>query len=132
MAKSLRRFSAPKVRWRTRTRAIARRGISAAARAASAEKHTLVAVAGAAGFGFLRRQGVSLPAFGPLTAEATAGLVAWGIGKYTKNRMASHLATGLLSVAAFDLASGGAAGTSGDSLEGDMEGDWMEGDDDGA
>lgn len=130
MAKSLRRFSAPKVRWRTRTVAMARRGVSSAARAARQEKHTLVAVAGAAGFGFLRRQGVTLPSFGPLTAEATAGLAAWAIGKYTRSNIASHLATGLLSVAAFDLASGG-AGTSGDTTEGDfMEGDFMEGDED--
>ena len=101
--------------------AIVRRGASAAARAAMQEKHTLTAVAAAALLGYARRMGYTPPTLGPLSPEATAGLAAWAIGRFTKNRTAEHVATGLLAVAAHDMArgAGGAAAVAGDDMGAD-------------
>lgn len=71
------------------------------------EKHTIAAVGAAAALGFAKKSGVSLPAAPFLGVAGTYGLAAWVIGKYTHSRTARHIATGLLSVAAFELASEG-------------------------
>lgn len=74
---------------------------------ALSEKHTLTALAAAAALGFAKRQGFKLPSFPMLGPAATYGLGAWALSKYTGNKMASHAATGMLSVAMYELASGG-------------------------
>lgn len=83
-----------------------RRGSTAAARAAWSERHTLTAVMSAGVLGLAARQGVALPHIGALGIPGTYGLAAWGLGKVTKSRMLSHVATGLLCVGTFQLAAG--------------------------
>jgi len=92
----------------TRARAVgfARRGVSAAARVASSERHTIVAVGSAAVLGFMKKQNVRLPKFDALGTPGTYGLIAWAIGRFTKSPVAQHVATGLMSVSAYELASG--------------------------
>jgi|FLYL01.1.fsa_nt_gi hypothetical protein len=83
-----------------------RRGFSAAARVARDEKHTIVAVLAAAGVGLLKRTGTALPHIEALGVAGTYGLGAWMAARYTRNQTLAHVATGLLSVAAFRMASG--------------------------
>ena len=85
---------------------MARRGYSAAARVASQERHTLVAVGSAAVLGFMKKQNVQLPKINALGTPGTYGLIAWAIGRFTKSPVAQHVATGLMSVSAYELASG--------------------------
>jgi hypothetical protein len=89
-----------------RARALARRGVSAAARIAASERHTAAAVGAAAVLGFAARSGVQLPRIDAIGTAGTYGLVAWGIGRFTRSTVAQHVATGLLSVAAYQLAAG--------------------------
>lgn len=88
--------------------------MSKAKEMALAEKHTLTALAAAAALGFAKRQGYALPSLPMLGPAATYGLGAWALSKYTGNKVASHAATGMLSVALYELASGGAAKMAGD------------------
>ena len=88
----------------------ARRVGSAAASAAMSEKHTLAAVAAAAGYGFARSRGVALPYVNAIGMAGTYGLGAWFLGRYTKNRTMQHVATGLLAVAAAEFAAGAGGG----------------------
>lgn len=83
-----------------------RRASSAASKLAMSEQHTIAATASAAVFGFMKRQNVNLPHFDALGTPGTYGLVAWAIGRYTKSPMAQHIATGLLSVSAYQLGAG--------------------------
>jgi hypothetical protein len=110
MAKSLARrgqFTSPvKTRYRTRLVKVGRSGLSAAARAAREEKHTMAAVGAAAVLGFMKREGVALPKVAALGTAGTYGAVAWIAGRYTKSIILQHIATGLLSVAAAEMASG--------------------------
>jgi len=116
------RFSAPKIRYRTRTVKVARRGVSTAARVAREEKHTLVAVGAAGALGYAERTDMEIPHIEALGVAGTFGAVAFGIGHYFKNRFARHLATGFLSVAAYKLGVG-EEGTSGhDMVEGEIPG----------
>jgi hypothetical protein len=55
---------------------------------------------------------VQLPKIDAIGTAGTYGLVAWAIGRWTRSNVAQHVATGLLSVAAYQLAAGG--GVSGD------------------
>lgn len=105
--------AAPRPRTRTvivqQGSAIARRVGSAAARAASEEKHTLVAGGVALAVGYADSRGMleSVPEIVPGTgAVGTLALVAWGIGKFTGSRIARHSATGLLSVALYRVGAG--------------------------
>ena len=83
--------------------------------AALSEKHTLTAMAAAGALGLAERNNVPLPHLAFLGRAGTYGALAWAIGRYTGNRTAEHLATGLLSVASYQLAAGKtAAGVSGD------------------
>jgi len=91
---------------RRRAGAVARRGLTAAGKAAADEKHTIAAVAASAGLGFLKRQSVDLPKIEQLGTAGTYGVAAWLAARMTKSRTMSHVATGMLSVAAFQLASG--------------------------
>jgi hypothetical protein len=88
----------------------ARRVGGAAASAALSERHTLAAVAAAAGYGFARSRGVALPYVNAIGMAGTYGLGAWFLGRYTKNRTMQHIATGLLSVAAAEFAAGAGGG----------------------
>lgn len=99
-----------------RAGALMRRGASAAARAAMTERHTVAAVGAAAVLGIARRQGVQLPSIPALGVAGTYGVAAWALGRMTRSRVAEHVATGLLSVAAYELASGS-------SVSGDDAGD---------
>ena len=107
---------------RGRARHLARRGLSAAARAAQSEKHTITALAAAGGLGFAKRMGVTLPKVEALGTAGTYGAAAWLAARFMKSRTLSHVATGLLCVAAFQHAAGGGS-VSGDDddLSGDLD-----------
>lgn len=109
MARTLVRSRIPRISVSIPRRALARgarRAGAAAAQAAVSEKHTFAAVAAAAGYGFARSRGVSLPYVGALGVAGTYGLAAWALGRYSRNRTMQHVATGLLAVAAAEFASG--------------------------
>lgn len=89
-----------------RASGIARRGFSAAARAASSERHTIAAVGAAAVLGFMQRSGVSLPKVDALGTAGTYGLIAWAGGRFMRSQILSHVATGLMSISAYQLAAG--------------------------
>ena len=101
------RFRSPvRTRYRTRFVRVGRAGVSLAARVARDEKHTMMAVGAAAVLGFAKRENVALPKIDALGTAGTYGLLAWALGRYSKNPTLQHLGTGLLSVAAAELASG--------------------------
>jgi hypothetical protein len=75
---------------------------SAAARAAVAEKHTLAALLAAGIAGAARRYDWKLPTLGDLPPPLVWGLGSWAVGRFTNNKMASHIATGLLSVGLYE------------------------------
>jgi len=89
-----------------RASGIARRGFSAAARAASSERHTIAAVGAAAVLGFMQRSGVALPKVDALGTAGTYGLIAWAGGRFMRSQILSHVATGLMSISAYQLAAG--------------------------
>lgn len=89
-----------------RAAGLARRGFSAAARAASSEKHTIAAVGAAATLGFMQRSGVTLPKIDALGTAGTYGLIAWAGGRFMRSPILSHIATGLMSISAYQLAAG--------------------------
>lgn len=98
-----------------RAGAIARRGLTAAGRAAVSEKHTIAAVIAAAAVGYVDRPGgVELPHVNALGVAGTYGLALWAAGRYTKNPMLQHAATGLLAVAAHDFVKNRPAAAGGD------------------
>ncbi len=113
------RYRAPKIKYRTKYVKVARRGVSMAAREAREEKHTLYALGAAAALGYAERQEYDLPHVEAVGVAGTYGVLAWIIGKYTKNRSARHMATGLLSIAVNRFAAGD-EGTSGDMVEGEI------------
>lgn len=88
---------------------VARRAGGAAARAAWSEKHTITALLAAGALGLAKRQDVELPHFEAVGVPATYGLAAWVAARFTKSRVLEHAATGLLSVAVYELAAGGTA-----------------------
>lgn len=89
-----------------RAGALARRGFSAASKAASSERHTIAAVGASAVLGYMQRAGVSLPKVDALGVAGTYGLAAWAGGRFMKSQILSHVATGLLSISAYQLAAG--------------------------
>jgi cell wall assembly regulator SMI1 len=93
-----------------------RRGATAAGRAIADEKHTLTAIVAAAGLGLAKRQDIKLPKIDAIGTAGTYGAIAWVGARFMKSRTLAHVATGLLSVAAFSMAAG-------DELTGD-EDDW--------
>jgi hypothetical protein len=82
------------------------RGMSAAAKSAMTEKHTITALAGAAALGIAKRQGIELPKVEQLGTAGTYGAGAYLAARFTKSKTLAHLATGLLSVALYELAAG--------------------------
>ena len=110
------------VRYRTRVVQAARRSGSRVASAANAERHTLAAVGAAAALGFLKRSNVKLPMVAALGVPGTYGIVLWALARYTKSRIAGHMATGLLCLSAYEVAQNlGVPGSvmSGDDVSGD-------------
>jgi hypothetical protein len=89
-----------------RAAGIARRGYSIASKAAASERHTLAAVGAAAVLGFAKRSNVELPKIDALGVAGTYGLAAWALGRTMKSPIMSHVATGLLSISAYQLAAG--------------------------
>lgn len=107
---------------RGRMRHLARRGLSAATRAAQTEKHTLTAIIAAGSLGFAKRMGVNLPRIDALGTAGTYGAAAWVAARFMKSKTLSHVATGLLAVAAWQHgAGGGVSGDDGDGVSGDMD-----------
>lgn len=84
-------------------RAAVRGAGRAAAWAAREEKHTLYALGTAAGLGLATRFRWNLPKIPGTSAALTVGIVAWGVGRLTKNESARHVATGALSIGLYDL-----------------------------
>lgn len=109
------RVSAPsttRIRTIRVAKALARRGGSAAARAALSEKHTIAAVGTAAAFGYMSRPGSTpLPHIAAMGQAGTYGLALWGVGKFTKSPTMQHMATGLLAVQAAEWARTGTVGS---------------------
>jgi len=91
---------------RRRGAAIARRAGSATLKAAYAEKHTLAAVASAAVLGLAKKQGIALPKIDALGTPGTYGAALWIAGRFMRSEVLSHMATGLLSVSAYQLGAG--------------------------
>lgn len=91
---------------RRRGASIARRAGSATLKAAYAEKHTLAAVATSAVLGLAKKQGIALPKIDALGTPGTYGAALWIAGRFMKSEILSHMATGLLSVSAYQLGAG--------------------------
>lgn len=75
------------------------RAARSAGRGIVSEKHTITAILAAAAFGMLEKSDVKIPTIGGIGPAGTAGIVAWAVGRMTKNQTAQHVATGLLAVA---------------------------------
>lgn len=101
---------------RARAGAMVRRGATAAGKALADEKHTLTAIVSAAALGLAKRQAIALPKIDAIGTAGTYGAGAWVLARFMKSRTMSHVATGLLSVAAFSMAAG-------DTLTGDDDDD---------
>ena len=88
-----------------RARPAVRRGASKIQKLALGEKHTLAAVGASAVLAYLDAKGSlqHFPKVGPLDQKAVLGLGLWAVGKYTKNPTAQHLATGVLSISAYEM-----------------------------
>lgn len=81
------------------------------------EKHALTAIVAAGVLGLIESkspESITALSIGPLKPAATLGIGAWLLNRFSKNKTLEHAATGLLSVAAYDLAKTGIEG----------EGDW--------
>jgi hypothetical protein len=96
----------PPSRTRVVVARVARRAGGAALAAAQAEKHTLAAVFAAGAVGYAQRQGMldTIPHIAAIGPIGTLGAVAWAAGRFMRSRVASHVATGLLSVAVYKAA----------------------------
>lgn len=90
---------------------------------AAQEKHSLIAIGSAAALGLAERQNIKLPAVPMLGPAGTYGLAAYVGGRVLKNKTLEHVATGLLSVAAYKLTSGAQAAGSAVVGEDDIEGE---------
>lgn len=106
---------------RRRAGAALRRGASAAGAKAREEKHLLTAVVSAAALGYAQKTGVALPSIAALGTAGTYGLAAFALSRtFMKSRTLSHVATGLLSVAAFEFAKEGTTTAGDDSIMGEI------------
>jgi hypothetical protein len=86
----------------------ARRGGRALARGAYSERYRLGAIAGGFLLGLVDKSGVDLPTIPLLGKAGTAGVLLWALGKWGRMTWADHAATGVLSIAAYELATKGA------------------------
>lgn len=71
------------------------------------EKHRMGAIVGGAVMGLLDKSGIDLPTLPFLGKAGTVGVAAWAVGKYMRSPWAEDLATGMLSIAAYELAKEG-------------------------
>lgn len=96
-----------------RAGAVARRVGGAAAAAARDEAHTITALLAAAALGYARRENMlaNLPQIEAIGPEGSIALVAYALGKMTKSKIASHVATGLGAVAVNRMAAGDGTST---------------------
>jgi hypothetical protein len=79
----------------------------AAGTAALEERHTIAAVLAGIVLGYAERESVPIPDVLGIGTPATVGLGAWILGKTTKSRMARHVATGCLAIAAYQFVRSG-------------------------
>lgn len=86
----------------------ARRGLAMAARAAMTERHTITALGTAAVLGYIQKERMQVPHVAALGVDGTIGAVLWVAGRYTKNPMLQHAATGALACAVKGAVVGGA------------------------
>jgi hypothetical protein len=77
-----------------------------AARVAHDQRHTLAAVGTAVALGWVARSNTQLPHLRALGVAGTYGLGALLLAAATKNAWAQHIASGALSVAAYEWARG--------------------------
>lgn len=99
----------------------ARRVGAAIGHQASEEKHRIAAIFTGAVLGWLDSQGTKIPTVPMLGRAGTVGVAAYLIYRQSKsNRMLSHIATGALTIAAYQL---GNKGTISGDLDGDLDGD---------
>lgn len=101
-------------RRRTTTRSAPARRSNVAARLRKArQRHTVAAVVGAAALGYAEslddkgKPRFKIPTIGGMTPTQTAGVAAFVLGMATKNKTVEHVATGLLSAAAWELGKSG-------------------------
>jgi hypothetical protein len=71
------------------------------------ERHRLGAIAGGFALGMIDKSAIDFPTLPFLGRAGTLGLAAWGLSRMTKNEWASHAATGLLAIAAYELSKEG-------------------------
>jgi hypothetical protein len=95
-----------------RSAPMVKKAARAAGVAALEERHTLAAVLAGIALGYAERNHVSIPDPLGIGAPATVGIAAWLVGKGTKSRMARHVATGCLAIAAWQFARSGSTTTS--------------------
>ena len=114
---------------KTRVKAGARRAFGAARAVVRDEKHTVTAVVAAAALGYAERAGKDgapslaskLPKVDALGVAGTYGALAWLYAKQSKNATAAHLATGLLSVAAYKFGRGEKVSGDDEETSGDFD-----------
>lgn len=85
-----------------------RRFSRAALMATASEKHTITALGTAAALGYIEKNRVQVPHINALGVDGSVGVALWALGRYTKNPMLQHAATGALSCAVKGAVVGGA------------------------
>jgi len=90
-----------------RAKQIARKAGGYALAKARDEKHTMAAVLASLVLGYLDKSGFDIPTVPGLGRAGTLGVAAFAAAKFTNSKTARHVATGMLSVAAYQLASKG-------------------------
>lgn len=109
------------VRYSTPTRRTAGRRVDVSKRIRTAQHRTLVAAGlAAAGLGWAERRGVDVPAIPALGVPGTYGLLGYVAGVYLKNDTLLRVSTGLVAIAAYDLAKTGTTVQGGAIYEGSM------------
>jgi len=107
--------ASPKPAKRTRARHYG----AAIGHAAAEEKHRIAAIFTGAVLGWLDAQGTKIPTVPMLGRAGTVGVATYLIYRQSKgNRMLSHIATGALTIAAYELANKGSI-SGDDSVMGD-------------
>jgi hypothetical protein len=90
-----------------KVKAAAKRHAGRAAAGAIEERHRIGAIAGGFALGMIDKSAIDFPTIPFLGRAGTLGLLAWGAARMTKNEWASHAATGLLAIAAYELSKEG-------------------------
>lgn len=89
-----------------KAKGMARAAGRAALHRAQQEKHTIGAVLAGAALGYAERQKMTLPHITSLGVAGTYGVAAWFGARQMRSRTLSHVATGLLTIAAYQFARG--------------------------